>query len=182
MTHITHSSLLLFTLLSTVLGSAWALPEDREQPIHISSDSAVLDDNEGISTYTGNVEIVQGSIRLQADKVTIYSKDSTVTQVVATGRPAHFQQRPDMEKSVMHAYGETINYQLSDELITLTENAKLEDSENSFSGNKIQYDIKTQRIMASAGTQSENNDQRVEMIIQPKQNTTTEPAGESSTQ
>ena len=168
MIHITRYKYLFGILLSGVISSGWALPDDNDQPIHIASDQALLYDTQGISTYTGNVEITQGSIVLKADKVTIYSENAKITRVEANGKPAHFQQRPAADQSIMHAYGETINYELAREVVTLTVQARLENDENSFTGNRIQYDIKNQKIQAYADNNSENEGQRVEMIIQPK--------------
>ena len=48
--------------LGAALGSAgaWALPDDREQPIRVQADSAELDDRQGVAVYHGNVIITQG--------------------------------------------------------------------------------------------------------------------------
>ncbi|WP_351125661.1 LptA/OstA family protein, partial [Shewanella sp. T24-MNA-CIBAN-0130] len=52
--------------LGAALGSvsAWALPNDSQQPIHISADDAQLDDKKGVATYTGGVIITQGSMKI----------------------------------------------------------------------------------------------------------------------
>ena len=52
--------LALFTTL------ALGLPSDREQPIHISADKALRDEKKGITVYQGNVEMNQGSLRIEA--------------------------------------------------------------------------------------------------------------------
>ena len=41
------------------------LDSDRDEPIHIEADRAMLDEKEGTSIYEGNVQLRQGSLRLQ---------------------------------------------------------------------------------------------------------------------
>ena len=59
--------------LGAALGSvsAWALPNDQQQPIRIQADDAQLDDKHGVATYTGDVIITQGSMKVTGNKVTI---------------------------------------------------------------------------------------------------------------
>jgi len=59
--------------LGAALGSvsAWALPNDSQQPIHISADDAQLDDKQGVATYTGGVIITQGSMKITGNTVTL---------------------------------------------------------------------------------------------------------------
>jgi lipopolysaccharide export system protein LptA len=49
--------------------SAFALPSDRNQPISLVADRATYNDKTGITTYTGNVVIEQGTMKLQADSI-----------------------------------------------------------------------------------------------------------------
>ena len=59
--------------LGAALGSvsAWALPNDQEQPIRIQADDAQLDDKNGVATYKGDVIITQGSMKITGNTVTI---------------------------------------------------------------------------------------------------------------
>ena len=63
----------LLLSLSAALGSvsAWALPNDNEQPIRIQANEAQLDDKQGIATYKGDVIITQGSMKITGNTVTI---------------------------------------------------------------------------------------------------------------
>jgi lipopolysaccharide export system protein LptA len=49
--------------------SALAFPSDRSQPISLVADKATYNDKTGITTYTGNVVIEQGTMKLQADSI-----------------------------------------------------------------------------------------------------------------
>ncbi|MEH6357390.1 MAG: lipopolysaccharide transport periplasmic protein LptA [Pseudomonadales bacterium] len=146
-----------------------ALPDDRNQPIHITSDTAEVDDKTGLSIYRGKVKIIQGTINLVADQVTIHSDNQGISKLVAIGAPAHFQQLPEIEKTITHAFGNTIEYFVSEERIELKKQAKLEQEQNVFTGERIDYDIK-RRVVNAYGDQQPNSSAtppRVNLIIQP---------------
>ena len=56
-------------------------------PINIEADNAKIIEKEGKSVYTGNVLLIQGDTRMNADSVTVYSESGKLTQITATGRP-----------------------------------------------------------------------------------------------
>ena len=58
--------MLVLILISSV---SWALPEDSQQEIQITSDSASLDKVQGLIIYSGNVNMTQGTLKIQADKI-----------------------------------------------------------------------------------------------------------------
>ena len=150
----------------SILPNAQALPDDSEQPIVIKSNSAIRDDRLGITVYTGNVNIKQGSIRVKADKVTLSSENNEVTQIIAEGNRnqlASFKQQPELDKGDIEAYAQTIEYHVSHETITLFDNASLKQPDGSLiSSNKITYDVTATRV--EAGGQNG----QVETVINPK--------------
>lgn len=50
---------------------AFAVTGDTEQPIHIDSDQQSLDMQGNVVTFTGNVVMTQGTIKINADKVVV---------------------------------------------------------------------------------------------------------------
>ena len=52
-----------FTIFAVMSASALALPSDRSQPISLVADKATYNDKTGITTYTGNVVIEQGTMK-----------------------------------------------------------------------------------------------------------------------
>ncbi len=86
----------LGVILLVISNNAFALSTDREQPLQIEADKATIDNVKGIAIYEGNVIITQGSIRINANIVTIsYTQKQDIEKVVASGKPAHFKQRLD---------------------------------------------------------------------------------------
>lgn len=157
----------LCALLGTVLLSPLvaALPTDRDQPIHIDADNSVLDQNAGVLTYTGNVVIDQGSIHIEAEKAVIYSRNNEVYRLVATGGPAHFQQQPELNKPLVKARGRSLVYDVAEEKLTITEQARVEQDGSVVTGDLINYDI--HRAIVEAGRRTENSE-RVKVILQPQ--------------
>jgi lipopolysaccharide export system protein LptA len=139
---------------------SFALPEDSQQEIQITSDSASLDKTQGLIIYTGNVKMVQGTLKIQADKITLTRNKQGLKKVEASGQPAHYEQVISVEEGKTHASGNTIIYHAASEELVLIDNAELEKQGNLFSGDKIVYLINEQRIKA---------DSKVIMVIQPKQ-------------
>ncbi|SRR5690554_1639395 len=175
-----RNNLLCLLLVLFACTSAHALGPNRDQPIRVVSDRAELDEQKGISTYTGNVVITQGLTRLDAEEVVIHSTEAgQISKLIATGKQAHYQEQETTAAPVTHAYADTIIYNQADETITLIENARLEQNKNSFQGAEIQYHTVNRKVIASAGTQAGNGG-RVEMIFHPQPKESTN--GEASSQ
>ncbi len=161
---------LLITIASITIATsplAIALPEDSQQPIHISSDSAIRDDKRGLTIYEGDVDITQGTLNIRADKVTIYSDAKQVTKMIALGKPARFKQKPEPEKGDVIAKADTIEYRVTKKIITLTDNASLDQDGSKITGDKIDYDINAARIEAAGSEQPESGNGRVNVVIPP---------------
>jgi len=156
---------LMVTVLLTAL-SALALPEDSQQPIHVASDKAFIDRPGGTLVYTGNVKMNQGTLRIEADKITITQNDDGLQKVVAEGKPARYEQVINPKQDKTHAFGETIIYETYKDQLTLLVNAGLTKQGNEFKGEKIVYLIEQQKVKA----ESPKQDERIRMVIQPKKN------------
>lgn len=50
---------------------AFAVTGDTDQPIHIESDQQSLDMQGNVVTFTGNVIVTRGTIKINADKVVV---------------------------------------------------------------------------------------------------------------
>lgn len=174
-------SLALLLLLILTTGLAQALPDDRDQPIHISADKALRDEKQGFTIYSGNVQMEQGSMRLEADKLTIYHATDGVDKVVAEGRPAKMQQQPELDKAVVHAHAGVIEYFRNEERVHLQQNARIEQDGAVVSGDSIDYFIEEQLVKANSDLAVEGN--RVNVVIPPNvQSDATEPDKSTETE
>lgn len=167
------NTLPLILSLGTALGSAaaWALPSDRDQPIRIQADTAELDDKQGVAVYRGDVIITQGTLKITGDTVTITQTASGDIDVfTSVGNLAYYEQKPDVDKDIVKAYGKTIQYFASNERIVLIDQAKVIQEGNTFEGEKIVYDTRRQIVNAGRATGSNVSTPRprIDMVIQPK--------------
>jgi len=147
--------------------AASALPTDRAQPIHIKSDSAHSNQKQGLTTYSGSVQMDQGSLQILADKVIIKSLDNKVSKIVAVGKPAQYQQQPSPESEIVTATGERIVYLVDKETLTLSENASLNQNGTIMTGKHIDYDIK-QSVVRAAKDSEDTDSERIHIVIPAK--------------
>ena len=164
--------------LSAALGSvsAWALPNDQQQPIRIQADDAQLDDKQGIATYTGDVIITQGSMKVTGNTVTITrTQAGDIDVVTSVGNLAYFEQLQTAgDTKPVQGYGVTIQYHAAQDRVVLIDRAKVIDKDgNVTQGEKIVYDTKTKRASAGRATGSKVTESRprIDMVIQPKKKT-----------
>lgn len=157
----------LFLAFTVVLsGSALALPTDRDEPIYVEADSANIDEAKGVTRYTGNVIITQGSMVLKGETVDLLrGNDDTINQIISKGAPAYFEQRPQLDQEITYATGSTLDYTVSSQLLLIRGNARVTQGGDEFTGAKINYDMANSKVKAFS---SESGSQRVKMVLQPK--------------
>jgi lipopolysaccharide export system protein LptA len=81
-----------FGLMLAIAPAVFALPEDRDQPIEITADSAVINEKQSQAEYTGAVVVTQGTLKLEGDVVNLKTnEDGEVETFVAKGQPARFE-------------------------------------------------------------------------------------------
>jgi lipopolysaccharide export system protein LptA len=163
---LTTQTLLSCCLLALLSQQTLALADDNQQPINIQSDRAsqqTLVDGEK-TEYFGNVVMTQGSMKINGDHIIIHSQQRQVTTIVAFGHPAKFEQQSDPQKAPVKAQANTINYQIKNETIALADNANIEQDGTIISGEKINYNIASEHVIATGGG---NIDSRVKMVLVP---------------
>lgn len=151
-------------IASTLPTLAFALPSDANQPIRLLADRATYVERTGVTTYSGNVTIEQGTLKIAADNITLNldNGNRSIKSAVATGRPATMQQVVTQEKGLAKGQANKIDYNAVTGIVTLTGNAKLTQAGASFSGNTIRYSLKLGDVEANAG-----GGKRVELIFPP---------------
>lgn len=155
-----------FVYVLTLFSScALALESDSEQPIYIDSNTATYDDKAQTSVYTGNVVTVQGSLKVNSDKLVVYLKDGEITKLVATGEPAKFEQLPAEGKEKIKGEGLIGEYYPDKNLLVLKKNASVWQGGNKSASELIHYDSKNSLIMAG---EKSSDAKRVHTVFQPK--------------
>ncbi len=130
-----------------------ALSTDREKDIEIEADSAVIDDAKRITIYTGDVIIIQGTLRITGAKVSIYYDDnSDFVKLISVGKPARFRQLPDGKKNIDSNYqvarADRMEYFKANDTILLLGNAVYGQGGSQVAADRIEYDSRTSRMKA----------------------------------
>lgn len=155
----------ILALLAATQHSAWALKADRNEPVHIEADNVELDDRRGVSVYTGDVVITQGTMRITGDKVTVYTKpNGDLDHAVSVGKPATYKQRPDNKPEDVHARALNMEYFADKDTVILTDEAHLQQGPNTFNSKKIIYDVAKDQVDAGKDTGGD----RVRITIHPE--------------
>jgi len=159
--------ILVLAALASLAGHrpALGLTGDTTQPIHIEADKAEYDDKTGVSIYRGKVRLIQGSMVLTGDKVTITAPEQQLQKIVAEGSKDHlstFKMLRDDGEAV-YAEAEFMEYDLSKHRILLLRHAWVEQSGNKIASERILYD--TVKETVDAGDVSKGS--RVKMTITP---------------
>ncbi len=158
---------ILFSLAPSL--SAWALPEDARQPIYIESDEAKGDKGKGITVYKGNVVINQGSMKILADKVTIFNQEKKISRIIAKGQKdqAQYQKQPNTERDLVVAKADTIEYLVGKETLHLLDNAYLLQDGATMKGHRIDYDVRSSMVTATGQGDKSNRkpNSRIQVVI-----------------
>lgn len=144
---------------------AMALTGDTDQPIHIESDQQSLDMQGNIVTFTGNVVVTQGTIKINADKVVVTrpANEKGKEVIDGYGNPATFYQMQDNGKPVK-GHASKMHYELQNDFVVLTGNAYLEQLDSNIKGDKITYLVKEQKMQAFS-----DKGKRVTTVLVPSQ-------------
>jgi len=152
-------------LLALYSAGAFALESDGDQPIVIDSNTATYDDVKATSTYTGNVISIQGSIRVNSDKLVVYFINGEADKMVFTGNLAKFKQTPNEGDQDITGEALTGEYYPKKNLLILIDKATVWQGSGAYSSDLIEYDLKTSLVKAG---EKESAGKRVHVVLQPK--------------
>lgn len=143
-------ALLVLGLLHTSL--AWAIPEDDETDIHITSEQFTYNNQTGVATYIGNVLAVQGSRKLTGDEMQVYRlPNGEIEKIITNGKQAKYQALTAHDKPMLHARANTIIFEVVDKNLTLITDAHVEQGGDEYDSPLIEYDT-LQKIVKSPQT------------------------------
>ena len=147
--------------------TVFALPSDRQQPISLVADRATFNEKTGVTTYSGNVIIEQGTMRLQAGSIVAnLNAKKEISTITATGSPANFQQQVSANKGLTKGQAQKIVYNAETGILTMTGNAQLEQDGSSIRGETLKYSMNKGDIEAAGiPNSSGSSNGRVQIVI-----------------
>ena len=156
---------LLILLMVFVTSLVLALPEDTKQPIEIEAQSVAVDETTGFNEFSGDAEVRQGSLLLLAELIQVQTENKEVVTVLAKGsleKPAKYIQSQENQARFVEATATIITYDVDKGMIFLDGYAHLIQGFDSFSGDKLSYDIDNDRVIVKG---SEDGTERVKFKI-----------------
>ena len=160
-----HARALAALLLAAASGPAAALESDKDQPLDLEADSAEIDEAKGVSVYSGKVVAIQGSMRLEADRLLIFHTGSKAERIEAEGKPARFQQLTEDSPEPVKARGLRMEYKLDSEELILIGDAVVIQGKDTFQSDRITYDRVKSVVKGGAAAQGK---ERVRIRVDPK--------------
>ncbi len=134
-------------------------------PVTIEADHAVFEEQSGRSTYTGHVRVTRDGLEILADTVSVVTgEDGALQRVLAEGTPVKFRQQREGEAPI-EGEARRLDYDAINERLLLLDAAWLAQGGNRVSGQRIDYDTRSERVTAAKGTDGK---QRVRVTIQPR--------------
>ena len=130
---------------------AWGLPEDGSAEVRISAAESTYDAATGLTVLTGAVRVTQGSLRIEADRVTTTTADGRLSRVVAEGgadASATMRQRIKPEEPLVTASAARIDYAITEQRLRLEGDAVLKQGAREVSADVIFWHIREGRVTA----------------------------------
>jgi lipopolysaccharide export system protein LptA len=109
---------------------------DSGQPIAVNADSFLADLNNETGTYTGNVIVTQGPVRLHADEVKVHAPGGRASRMEANGNVI-------VDSPSGQAVGDSGVYDVPQQTIRLTGNVVLTKDANVMRGNALEVSMAT---------------------------------------
>jgi lipopolysaccharide export system protein LptA len=164
-----HALVVVAVLAFSVSGHAAPAPKpagsghDNSAPISISSDSFQADLNAKSGTYTGNVMITQGDMKLRANSVRLTTVESKVDKVVASGNVV-----VDSPKSGI-VTGENGVYSVVPRIVVMTGNVVMKKGKDVMRGSQLTVNLATGQAVLGGGVkgQTQGNNGRVQAVFTP---------------
>lgn len=125
----------------------------QAEPIDLDADNAEIDNARGVSVYTGNVVLTRGPRRITGDRMTVHLREDdggsqALDHVVVEGEPAVYNQGGDDRRSIEAEAPRMEYYATGPERVILLEGAQLTQGRNTFTGERIEYEVAADLVHA----------------------------------
>lgn len=165
----TTNRLLLAALLWLCAPACLAERADRDKPVHIEADQVLVDDAQQTSTFTGNVQLTQGTMRIRGDKIVVTQDKDGFKHGTAYGHTASYRQKREGLNEYVEGYGDRIEYDTHADTVDFYGQARVKRDLDEVRGEHITYSAKTDIFKVdNSGAANNAPPQRVHAILQPK--------------
>ncbi|QLH14318.1 lipopolysaccharide transport periplasmic protein LptA [Paracoccus pantotrophus] len=147
----------LMLVAGPALGQArgFGSAQDIKEPVEVTADSLTVDQKSGQATFSGNVLIGQGAMRLAADSVTVTYAQGDQRRISAL----HAQGNVTLASGEDAAEAQAADYDVETGTIVLTGDVLLSQGGNLLAGDKVTVNLESGTAEASG---------RVRSVLQPE--------------
>jgi len=161
--------LLLTAILLLSAPASLADRADRDKPLLLESDEALIDDTHQTSTFIGSVRLTQGTMQIRGDKIELVKHKDGFKQATAHGNTASFKQKHEGSEEYVEGNGERIEYDTRSGMVDFYVQARVRRERDEVRGDRITYSMKTETFQVSSSASSKDApSQRVRAVLQPK--------------
>jgi lipopolysaccharide export system protein LptA len=140
-----------FTFLCVALACAtpaYAEKADREKNIEFQGDTGGGNAETKTGELVGHVIITQGTMSIQADRITFRQNADNSLSATAYGNPVRFREKRDGADDYYEGYAQRIVYDGEKRFVELFDNALLKKSGDEIRSNYISYSAATENFSA----------------------------------
>ena len=139
---------------------------DTSLPIEITADTLEVQQDLQLAIFQGNVDAVQGELRLRADQLTVHYRtgeggESTISLIEAKGKVV-------LSSPTEMAQGDEGVYDVDADTIELVGSVVLNRGDNIISGDRLKLNLATGKSKMESGVGATGGRQRVKALIVPK--------------
>jgi lipopolysaccharide export system protein LptA len=171
-------TLLIFALYASMPQLAMAEQADRNKPTNIEADVATVDQNNRVKTLEGNVILMQGTMRLVAQRMVVKEDDEGYIKAEIFGGGAAqvaFRQKREGSEDYMEGYADRAEFDDRADTLKLYSKARLKNGADELKGEYIYYNSATEVVQArnsipngKPASESVPPAGRVNITIQPR--------------
>ncbi|WP_111978292.1 lipopolysaccharide transport periplasmic protein LptA [Algibacillus agarilyticus] len=137
--------------------------DENKESILIEANRQAMDLTNNTLTFYENVKVEQGGMTLLAEQLDVVRNKAEQTELlIAQGAPASFSHKLETGE-VVTAESSNITFNVNTRILTLVGDAKIAQADSQITGDKIEYDVKQRKLVAS----SEKNQSRVRTVLTP---------------
>lgn len=145
-----------------------AEPGDRQQPLHLEADQVVIDEKQGTSVFSGQVQLKQGSLLMRADKIIVRQDEQGFQTGTLFGEPASFRQKREGVDEYIEGYGRRIVYDARQQQLDFYGQARIQRARDQIKGEHIRYNAVTEVFQVDSRPASDEMPKgRVRAVLQP---------------
>jgi lipopolysaccharide export system protein LptA len=157
-------------LLALALLPSLALAEKADRYKRVAIEADLSDGDASNPKLTGNVSIVQGTLRILSDTALVRFDKTKKYQATLNGAPVCFRQKKDKSDELLKGQADRVEYDQGKDLIEFFNNVIIHDGANEMLSDYVRYNMQTEKFEVrpkAAKDAKKPSDKRVSVYIIP---------------